>query len=423
MKRSIFFITTALIIGIFPINTFAQHKTQVLVIGTIHAGHESNPNYSNQDLVNILGTYNPDVICVEIPPSYFKKRSYLKEMMLATIYGNDHHKSVYPIDWWSGNPRAERAEYVKTEDYQIKKRAYDSLVNASVIMRNFTEKYGETEQILSENKVGYEFINGKAYNDYIRESYAISLRVYGDGCMNLYSEQRNKEMMALIDRAIQENSGKRIIVLTGAEHKYYFDDAFAKREDVNLIDFASLGRLQKTAISQNLSDYLTYGLAKGYYDFSDSSSVDHAYQEALLPLIHGRNMDVEPHIIPQNNIEKAQHVLAEWAQIRPNSVMFLFEKAWVEFLVNDDRAAVKTLESIENRLIEIPDDNPMKGFFMIFYWRNLGFCYDGLGEREKAVNAYKQGKKLCVDMGMNEQRTQMIYADYENTPYQKIIKY
>ncbi len=100
MKPTIFYITTtlALIIGIFPVNTFAQQKTQVLVIGTIHAGHETNPNYSNQDIVNILGTYNPDVICVEIPPSYFGKRSYLKEMMLATIYGTDRYTAPITIN-------------------------------------------------------------------------------------------------------------------------------------------------------------------------------------------------------------------------------------------------------------------------------------------------------------------------------------
>ena len=43
-------------IGFFSCNS-GKAQTQVLVIGTIHGGHESNPNYSYQDLVNILGTY------------------------------------------------------------------------------------------------------------------------------------------------------------------------------------------------------------------------------------------------------------------------------------------------------------------------------------------------------------------------------
>lgn len=63
----------------------SQTKTRVLVVGTIHDGHNTNPNYSYRHLADILGTFRPDAICVEIPPSYFRKRSYLIEMMYASI--------------------------------------------------------------------------------------------------------------------------------------------------------------------------------------------------------------------------------------------------------------------------------------------------------------------------------------------------
>ena len=49
----------------FFAETKAQTKTEVLVIGTIHNGHDNNPNYSEQDILNILGTYNPDVIVLK----------------------------------------------------------------------------------------------------------------------------------------------------------------------------------------------------------------------------------------------------------------------------------------------------------------------------------------------------------------------
>lgn len=42
--------------------------TEVLVVGTIHQQHARNPNYSYEDLVRILDTYNPDLVCVEIRP-------------------------------------------------------------------------------------------------------------------------------------------------------------------------------------------------------------------------------------------------------------------------------------------------------------------------------------------------------------------
>ena len=37
------------------------------------------------DVVHILATYDPDLICVEIRPQDFRREPYLKEMMLATV--------------------------------------------------------------------------------------------------------------------------------------------------------------------------------------------------------------------------------------------------------------------------------------------------------------------------------------------------
>jgi hypothetical protein len=90
-------------------------STKVLVVATIHGNHETNPNYSYQDLLNILYTYKPDAICVEIRPEDFRKQSYLKEMMMATIFGIDQNIKVYPIDWWgTGDDRTKQSAYIKT---------------------------------------------------------------------------------------------------------------------------------------------------------------------------------------------------------------------------------------------------------------------------------------------------------------------
>ncbi len=102
MKNTNLLITIILILTISFISCNSEsEKTKVLVIGTIHGNHSTNPNYTYQDLLNVLDAFDPDAICVEIPPSYFRKRSYLKEMMLASIYGFENNKKVYPIDWWS----------------------------------------------------------------------------------------------------------------------------------------------------------------------------------------------------------------------------------------------------------------------------------------------------------------------------------
>ncbi|MDR0754835.1 MAG: DUF5694 domain-containing protein [Prevotellaceae bacterium] len=414
-------VTFILAIGLFSCNS-RKETTQALVIGTIHAGHSDNPNYSYQDLVNILGTYNPAAICVEIPPSYFRKESYLKEMMIASIYGFDNNKKVYPVDWWSDtDDRAERAKYKQTDDYKVKEQEYDSLVAANAIMQDFTEKYGSLDSLWNANQMGYAFFNGKEYNDYIREMYTAVISVFGDGCMNLSSEKRNAKMMEMIDSAIAENKGKRVIILTGAEHKYYFDIALSQRKDVRLVDFAEILPLKETALSENIAAFIEKNLAKGYYDISDTSSIDVMYHGALIPLLHGMNMDDDPTVIPAENTQKAQPVIAEWEELNPSSVMLQFEKAWVKFLEKDYLQAIEISESIAERLNEIPTEN--QWFFNTFYWRNLGFCYDMTGQRKKAINAYQQGIKVCKELNLSERYAQSIFKDFEKEPYNIKAKY
>jgi hypothetical protein len=62
-------------------------KTRILVVGTIHGDHFSNPNYSFVHLFQILETFDPDAICVEIRPKDFRKVLYLSEMVASSVYG------------------------------------------------------------------------------------------------------------------------------------------------------------------------------------------------------------------------------------------------------------------------------------------------------------------------------------------------
>lgn len=408
-------IVSILTFGFFSCNS-EKEKTQVLVIGTIHGSHANNPNYSYQDLINILGTYNPDAICVEIPPSYFRKRSYLKEMMIASMYGIENKKEVYPIDWWSEtDSRAELAEYKMTEDYKTKEEITDSLVESNMIMQNFIQKYGEMDNIWRENKMGYEFFNGKEYNDYIREMYTIVIDVYGDGCVNLYSEQRNAKMMDMINEAIMKNKGKRIIVFAGAEHKYYFDIALSKLNNVKLVEINDILPLKNTALSKDISKYIDENLARGYYDVSDSLSIDMMYSGALISLIHGLGMDDDPTIIPVENIGKTKPIIAEWEAYNPQSITLLFEKIWIEFLEKDYQKAIEISESVSaDKLNELTQE---QWFVKSYYWRNVGFCYDMIGEREKAINAYQQGVKNCKDLNLDESQIKYIYKNFEKEPY------
>ncbi len=391
-------------------------KTQVLVVGTIHGSHERNPNYTNQDIVNILGTYNPDVICVEIPSSYFRKRSYLKEMMIASIYGFENNKKVYPIDWWSAGDRKEQEKFRESEEYKTKEKIIEDLVKADTIMQNFKQKYGDWGNVWKENNKGYAFYNGKECNNFVKQMYKISMSVYGDSFMNLHYESRNSKMLELINSAIMANKGKRIIVLTGTEHKHYFDIELSKRKNIKVIDFESILPLNKIQISSNINNFIERNLAKGYYDTADSSAIDIMYHGALIPLIHGLGMDDNPAIIPAENIKKANLILREWKQENSKSVYLQFEKAWIQFLEKNYQKAIASSQSISEKLNEIPKN--IQWFVKPFYYRNLGFCYDLTEQREKAILAYKKCKEICKELKLNENFAKSIYKEYDLIPYE-----
>ena len=105
-----------------------------MVVGTIHQRHQTNENYSYADVVHILATYDPDLICVEIRPKDFRREPYLKEMMLATVWGLSHGKKVAPIDWWDDAPndREIREKLVKQPEYVEKEKQYQRLRDRQV---------------------------------------------------------------------------------------------------------------------------------------------------------------------------------------------------------------------------------------------------------------------------------------------------
>ncbi|MGP1438714.1 MAG: tetratricopeptide repeat protein [Treponema sp.] len=175
--------------------------------------------------------------------------------------------------------------------------------------------------------------------------------------------------------------------------------------------------LKKAKKTKNLTAFMDRNIAKGYFFPLDGLTIDTMYINAITPLIHGSNMDVEPLIITKDNIKKANAIINEWKKENPTSVYLQFENAWVKFLKNDYNGSIKIANSILEHLDEVPVN--MKMFVNVFYWRNLGFAYDMIGKRKEAINAYKECKKMCVRFNVNEENARQIYKNFENEPYKK----
>jgi tetratricopeptide (TPR) repeat protein len=391
-----------------------SHKSEVLVVGTVHQRHSTDTNYTYRHLFNILSAYNPDIVCVEIRPIDFRKEQYLDEMMMATIWAITNGKKAYPIDWWTnGNVRQVRDSLLNLPEYKKKEQEYEALEAKDTIISNFEKRYGKWED---QGQQGYEFWNGKEYNEYWMEDYRLSMQVFGDSPFNLYYRTRNDSMMALISLVIRQNPGRRVIVLTGAEHKHYFDNILERNPDVSLIDFHSILPFPEKDFDPALKSFFDDANDLPYYEDGYPRDMNEYYREKLIPLIHGPDMDFNPDIVPAKNILKAEKVIARWKKegvSSSESDIVDFELGWLDFLKRDYREAIGYLSSLSQRIEAGAVKDP---FLRAITHRNLGLCYDCIGERDSAIVCYKRGEELASTTSF-ARVISFMFKNYKEQPY------
>jgi tetratricopeptide (TPR) repeat protein len=409
----------------FFVNTaFAQQRTNVLVVGTLHQIHKRDSNYTYYDIDKILTAYKPDVICVEIRPEDFRKNIYLKEMMLATIYGTINNVDVYPIDFWNDGHVRDRADSLAhTKEYKVKEKEEKKISENDTVINAFIKKYGTYENVLYKN-YGYDFFNGQDFNDFIREEYKISMKVYGDSPINLFYKTRNTKMFDLIAQVVSQNKGHRIIVFTGAEHKHFFDDTLKLMPEVNLVKFAQLLPLTVNKPGNRISDFLENEDDSLYFLPGYPKNMDDYYSKKILALVHGPNMDVDPEKVPQKNIVTAHALLNKWQKEKPQSVLLQSELGNYYFLIRDYDKATETLENVKSNLSRASvesTDPKMKSLSDCLLYLNLGRSYDMKGNRKKAVENYKTGISIINKSNFPKlQKTilrKYMFKNYLKKPY------
>ena len=136
------------------------------------------------------------------------------------------------------------------------------------------------------------------------------------------------------------------------------------------------------------------------------------YTNALVPLLHGPDMDMNPQAIPTQNLEQAEQLLQEWAHLNVRSASYDFERLWLNLLQRHYKEAIEVGEQLRTRI------NELEGwFYAIMFWRNLGFCYDMVGKRDEAVQCYTQGETVARELGGSDELIQAIFKDYKHGPF------
>jgi tetratricopeptide (TPR) repeat protein len=222
-------------------------------------------------------------------------------------------------------------------------------------------------------------------------------------------------MMQLIWGAIKNHSSRKVIVLTGGEHKHFFDREFRKNCDIESIDFDSLLPLTPQNLGPDTQKFLDEDEDLSYYEKGYPQDLDLYYQQKLMHLVHGPKMDFYPEIIPPANVAMAEKVLNRWKVSIPQSDGAAFDEGWLSFLREDYAGAIQHFRSLAPRIEEGKVTNPVIRFET---YVSLGRCYDQLGDREKALASYVRAEELLRGTRY-EPLKEYILQDYKTVPYQR----
>ncbi len=221
----------------------------VTVMGAVHGQHRHSESYSLTVLQEAIKKFDPDIIMVELPPERFAIASANYEQFgevresrtddfpeLIDVVFPLREKlgfEMVPVAAWTQKIADDRrAALAKLESDPA--RAKDWAAFQAAIASYSKAVRGRSDDPL--------FIHNKTYDNAVKARQNIYEELFGDdlgpgGWKNINVAHYQKIAAALDDVRGQE---KRILILYGAWHKYWFLEQLETRDDIHLVDAADL---------------------------------------------------------------------------------------------------------------------------------------------------------------------------------------
>ncbi|MDP3470101.1 MAG: hypothetical protein Q8S11_17295 [Daejeonella sp.] len=231
MKLKIFLASTIVLSQLISVS-FAQ-KTELLILPTIHAGHKRNVSYNFDHVRNIIKNFKPDIIALEIRPedldqdtSYLHK-FYNPEMVMFRNEFPEAKKAG--IDFMgadvAGKPLPDNFLKDSLNEFGKFRLMNQKLMRDSAIVKARIEK-GLPDLISKRGKMmaglgANQLMTGEY--DALTEEFTVSQAKILRGTPYQYYDDfqvmRDQKIADNIKSIALKNKGKRIIVLTGANHR------------------------------------------------------------------------------------------------------------------------------------------------------------------------------------------------------------
>jgi hypothetical protein len=244
-------------------------KTQVVIIGTIHDRHYENQKYPPGILKAIILELKPNAVLNELPLSLVDPngrpihRQYLKHPEGWASYTAAMELGGIPQIPFDRPDRQEN--FKKTNYFQREKQLWRSIdkwrqkavkENPNNIGLTIIQQYelalDAQIQLTTNSNCSPEIINSQAYDSLIRLKHSVwrnimpeifkKYRDYESLVQDCYFfrdqwNERNRIMAENIIKAAKQYSGKRLVVITGAEHRYILRDLLKDQSDIELKEY------------------------------------------------------------------------------------------------------------------------------------------------------------------------------------------
>jgi hypothetical protein len=248
MKLKIFM--ASILIFCQLIDPFFAQKTELLILPTIHAGHKKNINYNFNHVRNIIKNFKPDIIALEIrnedldQDTVYLHKFYNPEMVMFLIEFPEVKK--VGIDFMgadvAGKPLPENFLKDTLNEFGKFRQMNQKLMRDSVIVKARIEK-GLPELISKRgkmmNSLGANELMTGTYDAFTEEFTVSQSRILQNTPYQYYDDfqvMRDQRLADNIKLIAKKNKGKRIIVLTGANHRNRAVRLLAKVSAVNLVN-------------------------------------------------------------------------------------------------------------------------------------------------------------------------------------------
>lgn len=230
-------------------NSLLAQKTQLLLLPTVHTAHKTNAKYSFANVFKIVENFKPDIIAVEIRPedmdmdTTYLKLFFQPEMIMIKNsfpgipkvgiddFGKDTWGKHLPVDF----RRDTTTDWGRsTRISQMMNR--DTAVSNAIKRMGLPAMASKRTQMLGSASAA-ELMDGKydaITNEYFTKLSSVLANTKYKGFPE-FTSYRDQKLSDNIKQLVLKNPGKRIIVLSGANHHNWYVINMSKISNVELI--------------------------------------------------------------------------------------------------------------------------------------------------------------------------------------------